>query len=302
MKNPKIILALFITFVLITSCKKQSEIQDEKTPLVSVKTTFVKQGNIESIINLNGKTIYLKKNPIASPISGYIVKVNVKYGDLVQKNSILFEIQTKENKALENINKSSGNSGIIKILASSSGIIEELNISDTGGYVVEGSLLCSIVENKNLVVQVNVPFEHISQFKIGSKCKILLPDNTKFDGSVSQILPIVSPADQTQNVLIKPNINRQLPENLNLIIQFVNVRHIASTLVLKEAVIADEVQSKFWVMKLINQKLAVKIPIIKGIENDSIIEILSSELNPNDIIISEGAYGLPDSTIVKVVK
>jgi len=302
MKNQKIILALFITTFLIISCKKQSEIQDEKTPLVSVKTTVVKQGNIESIINLNGKTIYLKRNSIAASISGYIVKMNVKYGDLVQKNSILFEIQTKENKALENTNKSSGNSGIVKILASSSGIIEELNISNTGGYVVEGSSLCSIVENKNLVVQVNVPFEHISQLKIGSKCKILLPDNTKCDGSVSQILPIVSPADQTQNVLIKPNINRQLPENLNLIIQFINARHIASTLVPKVTVMADEIQSKFWVMKLINQKLAVKIPIIKGIENDSIIEILSSELNQNDIIISEGAYGLPDSTIVKVVK
>lgn len=302
MKNLKILLVIVITFCLFSSCKEQSKIQDEKMPLVTVKTTQVKQGNIESVLNLNGKTIYLKRNSIYSPISGFIVKMNVKFGDIVQKNNILFEIQTKENKALENTNKSSGNSGIIKVLSSSSGIIEELNINETGGYVVEGSLLCSIVENKNMMVQVNMPFEYTSQLRIGTKCKILLSDNTKIDGTIAQMLPIITEANQTQNVLIKPITNRQLPENLNLTIQFISARHLLSNLVPKEAVMTNEIQSEFWVMKLINNKLAVKIPIIKGIENDSIIEVLSNELTKNDLIISEGAYGLPDSTIVKVVK
>jgi hypothetical protein len=64
----------------------------------------------------------------------------------------------------------------------------------------------------------------------------------------------------------------------------------------------DETQNEFWVMKIITGDTAVKIPVTKGIENDSIAEIISSDLQDNDLIISEGAYGLPDSTVVSIVK
>ena len=64
----------------------------------------------------------------------------------------------------------------------------------------------------------------------------------------------------------------------------------------------NETQSEFWVMKIINDTLAVKIPVIKGFENDSVSEISSPLLNKNDLVISEGAYGLPDSTVVKIEK
>jgi hypothetical protein len=53
-------------------------------------------------------------------------------------------------------------------------------------------------------------------------------------------------------------------------------------------------------MKVIMDSIAIKIPVIRGIENDSLSEIISPLLRKNDLIISEGAYGLPDSTIVKI--
>jgi len=64
----------------------------------------------------------------------------------------------------------------------------------------------------------------------------------------------------------------------------------------------NETQTEFWIMKIANKNLAIKIPVLKGIENDSIVEIISSVINKNDIVISEGAYSLSDSTIVKIVK
>jgi len=64
----------------------------------------------------------------------------------------------------------------------------------------------------------------------------------------------------------------------------------------------NETQSKFWVMKVVNNKLAVKVPFTKGIENDNMVEALSSGLTDADRVITEGAYGLNDSTVIKVVK
>lgn len=302
MKNIILMLSAAFQLLVFSSCKNRATTQNEQMPLVSVKTTQVIQGDIESNVSFNGKTIYLKKNPVVSPIAGYIVRINVKFGDDVQKNSVLFEIQTKENKALENPGASSNSIGIINVLASSGGFINELNISETGGYVSEGSVLCNIVNNKDLMVQVNVPFEYNSLLKTGRKCKILLTDNTMIEGSIYQILPIIDEANQTQTILIKPDTSRQLPENLNLTIQFIYEKHADSFLVSRESVMTNETQNEFWVMKIAGNNLAVKIPILKGIENDSIVEVISPDLKINDLVISEGAYGLPDSTAVRIEK
>lgn len=302
MKQTAILIITISTLLALTSCNEQVATKNERMPLVSVKTTLVQQGEIEDNIILNGKTIYLKKNPVVSPIAGYVVNAQVKYGDEVKRDDVLFEVQTKEGKALENSNISGSNIGIVKVLAPSNGFINELNINETGGYVVEGSLLCSIVENKDLVIQVNVPFEYNSLIKTGTMCTLFLADDSKFSGSVFRLLPVINEVNQTQNVLIKPNTTRQLPENLNLRVQFINTKHSNSFLLPKEAVMTNETQSEFWVMKIMNDSIAIKVPVVKGIQNDSVVEILSPDLNKNDMVIREGAYGLPDSTVVKIVK
>lgn len=295
MRNITYIFTVILLALSITFCSKKETSDETQSPVVSVKTTQVQFGDIENTINLNGKTIFLKKNSVASPISGYILKMHVKYGDKVQKNEVLFKIQTKENKALENTN-----AGIIQVVAPSNGTINTLNVNETNAYVMEGAELCSIVENKNLMVQLNMPFEYNLLAKPGTKCKLLLGDNTSLEGRITQVLPNIDEVNQTQNVLIKPITNRALPENLNLTVQLVNLRHNHTCLVPKDALMTNETQTEFWVMKIIDNKLAVKVPVKKGITNDNLIEVLSTNLTKNDLVITEGAYGLNDSTEVKV--
>jgi hypothetical protein len=103
-------------------------------------------------------------------------------------------------------------------------------------------------------------------------------------------------------VLIRPETNRQLPENLNLSVRFINERHRQSFLVNKSSLMTNETQSEFWIMKIDSGNMALKIPVKKGIENDTVTEIISPVLNLNDLIISEGAYGLPDSTLIRLIK
>jgi len=131
---------------------------------------------------------------------------------------------------------------------------------------------------------------------------LVLDENTKFEGIVYQILPTVDEANQTQQILIKPVTNKKLPENLNLAVEILKAKHNSSCLIPRDAVMTNETQSKFWVMKVVNNKLAVKVPFTKGIENDNMVEALSSGLTDADRVITEGAYGLNDSTVIKVVK
>ena len=300
-----LIIALFIN--VFVSCKSKSEkIPDTVDPKVSVKTTIVITGSIDDIISLNGKSVFLKKNSVISSISGYLKKVYVQFGDMVHKSDLLFEIQTKENKALENSGLdpelSSSKTGIIRVLAPSDGIISDLNINSSGMYIAEGGQLCTIVENKEMMIQVNVPYEYNQWFKINKACKIVLPDSTFIDGNIYKIMPVINETSQTQNALIKVRSNRQVPENLNVIVKFVKLSHSKALLIPKAALLTNEVQQEFWVMKILHDSIATKVNVVKGFENNRMVEVISKNIAVNDPVIIEGAYGLPDSTVVKVVK
>jgi hypothetical protein len=293
---------VFIPLFLL-SCKQYRTGQEVQTAPIPVRATPPVHGSIEDYIDLNGKTIYLKKNRIVAPISAYVSKVHVQYGDIVRKGAVLFELQTKESKAL------SDSTGDVKVLALSGGTVIEQIINQAGAYLVEGDLLCTIVENRDLMIQVNVPYQYNSLLKTGTHCRILLPDETSLSSTIDRILPAISETDQTQTVFLLPENSGNLPENsgnlpgnLNLTVRFILNTHSCSLLVPRGALMTNEKQDDFWLMKLVHDSLAVKVPVDKGIENDSLVEILSPDLNMNDLVITEGAYGLEDSSIVRMIK
>jgi len=300
MRHITLLFSICLAALVINSCAKKEAKEEEQTHIVTVKTAHVTIGEIDNKISFNGKTIYLKKNPVVSPISGYIQNMRVKFGDTVKKGQLLFEIQTKENKALENTG--SGTMAIIRVVSPTNGVINTLNITASGAYAMEGASLCTVAESNDVMVQLNLPFEFNSLVKTGTICTLILGEDTKFEGTVYQILPTIDEANQTQQILIRPHTSRQLPENLNLSVEITKTRHSRSCLIPRDAIMTNETQTVFWVMKVVNNTLAVKVPITKGIENDNMVEALSSGFTNADRVIVEGAYGLNDSTVVKVIK
>jgi hypothetical protein len=62
----------------------------------------------------------------------------------------------------------------------------------------------------------------------------------------------------------------------------------------------NETLDQYWVMKLDNDTTAVRVNVSKGIENDSLVQIITPRLHPTDRVISEGGFGLPDTVSVVV--
>lgn len=302
MKRLKIFIVIISIFITLSSCRQKNTPAEEQMPVVSVQAEPVICGNIRSEITFNGSTVCLKKDQLLSPVSGYISDINIRFGQEVHKDQIIFTLMTREAKALGAFTDSTRIPGTVLVKATSGGFISELNINEPGIYVVEGSVLCSITDNSSLVVRLNIPYEDVSLLSSERSCRINLPDNTVITGTVSRIIPTVDETTQTQTVLIRPESSKQLPENLNVVIGFNRSDHINALLVSKSSLMANETQSEFWVMKLSDCDIAVRIPVEKGIENDSLVEVISHDLKANDLIISSGAYGLPDSTLVSIIK
>ncbi|MDP4197634.1 MAG: RND transporter, partial [Bacteroidota bacterium] len=64
----------------------------------------------------------------------------------------------------------------------------------------------------------------------------------------------------------------------------------------------NETQTEFWTMKAVNDTLAIKLKVKKGIETDSLVQIIQPILNVNDRFITDGAYGLADTAKIMIHK
>ncbi|HET54388.1 MAG TPA: HlyD family efflux transporter periplasmic adaptor subunit, partial [Ignavibacteria bacterium] len=247
------------------------------------------------------QVIYLNKTTITAPISGYITEVNTVVGNRVAKDELLFKIQTKESKALQNTNEAGTNQfGIIPVFASVSGFINTLNITDANVFITEGNALATIVKNTDLIIQVNAPFEYSKFLNNRKNIEIELPNNEVLHAVFYKSIPLVDPISQTQQVYFKLKSHTTLPENLNVLGTFFIEEKKESILLPKDAVLTNETQDEFWIMRVTSDSFAIKVPVIKGIETDGKIEIVKPLLNISDEIIVTGGYELPDSTKVKM--
>ena len=290
--------------VLFTNCKSNKETTDEEASKATtpVTVTSVQITSIGEAITLNAVSAFHQKNMVKATVGGYIEKVFVKIGDIVPAGKVLYTLKTKEADALGNMAVKDSTfhfKGMMVIKAPSSGIITELT-KTSNDYVADGEQLCVISQQNSFVFELSVPFEQNKYVHVGQSCSLLLPDSTFVVGTINSKLATVDAVAQTQVYVIKPNANRYLPENLVATVEITKNGKQHAQVVDKNCVLTNETVDSFWVMKLINDSTAVKVPIVKGISTDTRVEILLPKFGKEDRLLNSGNYGLPDTAYVKI--
>ena len=115
-------------------------------------------------------------------------------------------------------------------------------------------------------------------------------------------MPAIDSVSQTQGALVRVSSSKLIPENLIARVRILKATKINVESLPKEAILTDEAQANFWVMKMIDSVTAVKVPVIRGMETGGRVEIIRPIFSANDKILLTGNYGLPDTAKVKIVK
>lgn len=299
----RIIKLLFI--LLLTgfySCRDVAEKSFAVVP-INVKVATVIQKDIKEYITFNGVLQYQKKENIRTNVTGYISALPLEIGSRIRAGQIFATVRTKEQEALQEIAKLDSSlarfSEPIHILSNASGILTELKVV-VNDYVAEGDILGTISQPQSLVVRVNVPYEYEDALRLGSKCEIILQNKKTLEAAVSGILPVIDPVAQSQNYLIALPGHEELPENLNVQIRTVLRSSEDALCVPQNALQSNELLTDFWVMKVVDDTLAVKLKVQPKIQNDTLVEVVSGEIQQNDVVVTEGSYQMHDSTIVNI--
>jgi multidrug efflux pump subunit AcrA (membrane-fusion protein) len=297
---------LLITTVslFIFSCGNDQTASD--TPTITgtpVQITHPKIMDFTSYIDLNANTMFLRKEMVRATFQGFIDKIDKNIGDEIHRGDLLVTLKTKESAADDSIRLKLGSelfSGSVKIFAHSDGVLTTLDYH-SGDFVSEGEEIAVISNPSSLRITLNVPYAFVAKISPKSSCLVILPDGQTVPAKISKIIPSVDPASQTQTFLLMPEQRVDLPENLNVTARL-PLQTIKNAVILpRSAVLSNETQDQFWLMKLVSDSIAERVNVQTGLENDSLIQIIAPVLAPSNRIISDGGFGLPDSANVMVM-
>jgi len=303
-------LLYIISFCLVmASCKQKAASPEESVAPEAVQTpvtvTTIETTPLNEYVELNATSAYLQSNVIKASATGYIKSVSIHLGQMVHAGQPAFVLQTKEAKALGNtINKLDPSfhfSGLITIKTAAGGYIQELN-HQVNDYVQDGEQLALLTDVKSFGFVLNLPYELRRFVSTGKTVELELPDGTRLNGTVSSMLPHIDSASQTQAVLIKPVASGAIPQNLIAKVRILKAQRTDAVSLPKSAILTNESQTEFWVMKMIDSVTAIKVSVIKGMETKDRVEIRSPQFTAGDKILVMGNYGLGDTARVKIVK
>lgn len=295
-------LIILVTTLVMWGCKNGSDTNKDNTGDVTIKTpvTAVTMGigSMQKNDWVNATSTYLNNSVIKSTITGYVISSSLYPGQYVSAGQLLFTLQTKEAKILANqLPDSLKFNGKIKIKAPLSGFINQLD-HQQGDYIQDGEQLCTIASRNSFAFIMQVPFDLINNVKLHTPVKLQLPNNRIIVGNVISEMPSMDSVSQTQAYLIRVDPSLHLPQNMIARVEIVSQLVQNAQIVPKEAVLSDESESEFWVMKMINDTTAVKVNVEKGIEDTQNVQILSPLFPPGTRLLNSGNYGLPDTAIV----
>jgi multidrug efflux pump subunit AcrA (membrane-fusion protein) len=294
---------LIICLLSQVSCHSRPEAASAIEPEGLTPVTIVHPaiGKLSDAVTLNASSRFLLKTSAKSDINGYLQKVNIRLGQKVNKGQELFVVRSKESEHLGNtisgLDSTLHFTGLVSVKSPAEGYITGLTYQ-AGDYVQDNEVLATISDIGSLVFLLELPYE-LNEYVSGNKSvQLTLPDGRKFRGSIDSSLPEVDPASQTQAYVIHvPGIS-SVPENLVASVDFIRSSVSSAVILPKEAVLADETQTEFWIMKMIDSTTAVKVSVTIGLETSGKVEIISPRLEPNEKILMSGNYGLPDTAKV----
>lgn len=303
----KYIITIIIAGITFLGCKSSNDNvtdapAEEIKPQTVVSVAYPSDtSQLNNTITLNATATYLLKSDVKANSNGYITLMSIKLADHVSKGKVLFGLQTKEARALGNtINKLDTSfrfNGATTVISPATGYVTMLN-HQAGDYVQDGEVLATITDASSFGFVMDVPFEYLQIIKNKKVLPVTLPGEKVLEGRIAKIMPAADAVSQTVRVLLHVPDNT-IPENLIGTVALSKTTAYGLS-VPKMAVVSDETQTSFWVMKLIDDSTAVKTAITKGVETDKYIQVKSGDVTTKDRVIVSGNFGLGDTAIVKI--
>jgi multidrug efflux pump subunit AcrA (membrane-fusion protein) len=254
---------------------------------------------------------------LAAPSAGTVAKVNVIAGQQVQKGDVLVELNAgtttfdnaqaqaerqkrlyeQQNTSLKNLQDAEAQLAALQVTAPLSGTVTRLAVKP--GEAVDANMpVAEVIDLSRLAVSSEIPASEATDLKIGQEVQV------KSETPVTATLSFVSPAVDAKNGTILTRA--LLPKDSGLRpgqfvqLKIVTVVHTNCLAAPSESVVTDE--SGHSVIALVTGDAAAQMPVTTDLREDGWVEVAGTGLKEGASVVTVGAYGLPKTTKISVVK
>jgi membrane fusion protein (multidrug efflux system) len=255
--------------------------------------------------------------PLAAPVAGIVTRVNVIEGQHVEKGDVLVELNSgavtvdyaaqeverqkklyaQQNTSLRNLQNAEAQLALLRITAPLSGTVARVNVKP-GQAVDLTTVVAEVMDLNRLAVSAEIPAAEVGDLKPGNPIEVLTAP------PVTTELSFVSPNVEKDNGTVL--VRALLPVDSGLRPgQFVSLRivpavHTNCLAAPATGVVTDE--SGKSVIALVKGDTAMQKPVQTGLRENGWVEIEAPELKAGDVVVTVGAYGLPEKTKISVLK
>jgi RND family efflux transporter MFP subunit len=278
-------------------------------------------------ITVEGKTDALRKEKILSPVAGSVVLIRGIEGTPVHAGDTLAVIRTKESQAVidgakallqtartqaerdeaqRSLSLAVASQSAISIRSRLDGIIAARNVNQ-GELVPESAELLTVTDLASIYFAAYIPLESLSRVRPGESCHIRFPSipDAEFQATVSSIEP--SADQQSQSVKAHLVFARLQPHERSLMktdmfgtARIITGVHRGALMVPRSALLRDDETNTVSIVIVSPGSVAKTLAVKVGMPADSLMEVASADLREGQLVITEGNYGLPDSTRLRV--
>jgi membrane fusion protein (multidrug efflux system) len=247
---------------------------------------------------------------LGAPSAGVVTKVDVIEGQHVEKGDVLVELNSQaaeaeverqkqlyaqQNSSLKSLQDAEAQLALLRITAPISGTVARVNVK-TGQAVDLTTVVAEVMDLNRLAVSAEIPATEAKDLKPGNPLEVL-----------------TKPPVTAELLFVSPNVNRDndtvlvralLPKDSGLrpgqfvSLHIVTVAHTNCLAAPIESVVTDEGGKS--VIALVKGDEAMQIPVQTGLRENGLVEVEAPELKAGEVVVTVGAYGLPEKTKIRV--
>jgi membrane fusion protein (multidrug efflux system) len=321
----KLIPWFIVLSVLALNCRKEPEADSTPAIRVDVRTAPIRQGDVEETVSATGSTTIRTEAQLRSPVAGMITRFAFYNGDLIRSGETVAEVRSKESQASlqgaeallhssetpkqkeeaqQALELARRTSNTIVLRAPFTGILSNKTKNEME-VVSEGDQIASLVDPSSVLFLADVPSSSLSRIRTGQRASVRFTSKTTglFQGEVHRIEPSMNPGDQTGRVhIVFTGEHRTLEGSLFGEASIVVGKRQRVLLVPSGALLRNDETNATNIMLVGPDSVAYTVTVSVGAKRDSLVEVSAPGLSPGNIVITEGQYGLPDSTKVRALR
>jgi membrane fusion protein (multidrug efflux system) len=271
-------------------------------PAASASVAPAQPGVVVAVMAVEGQ--HVDKGDVLFQLDSRAADVAVEFAEkaLARQRRLLQAEGTSERvlqEAEQLLDAARVQQAMLRVRSPLGGMVTRVNVKP-GEAVDLATVMAEVVSLDRLVVTANVPSSELGMLELGQSAEIIVDDSkVPVSGALTFISPQVDAQTGTAIVRVALPADANLRPGQFATLRIVSAEHQDRLAVPIESVVKDEAGQS--VIAIVTNDTAMQRAVSTGLRDAGLIEIEADGLQPGMVVVTEGAYGLPPETRVRVL-